>query len=521
MSERHDVIVIGSGIGGLAAALTCARAGRSVLVLEAGKQFGGYTNPFSRKHYHFDPGIHYIGQCHPGGSFRHLLNRLGLEHVEFRELDPDGFDHYVFPDYDVKNCVGLDRFRDRLAADFPQEQKGLDRFFKILHETENALARMRRVRGLKDTVKLLGRSTGVLRWSRSTLKACLDHHFDDVRLKAALAGPCGDLGEPPSRLSALMHFGLLTHYATGAFFPAGGSGKLRDAFVDGLREEGATLRRNARVDRILVEGGRAVGVRTASGEEHRADAVISNAQVEVTYGMLEGAEAPRRVQRKVDKLESSPASIVVFMGVDGELETSHIGSTNVWSYSSTDIEACYRSSEAGEFEKNLGFFLTVPTRKDPQGELAPEGMQTVEIVALTSGTPFAKWFGDKTMKRGDEYGRLKEELGDFFVERAEKHLPGLRDHIVLREVATPATNHSYTLAPGGNIYGPAHTPAQTMPFRFKTKAPVDGLYLCGASVMGAGIVPCASSGRAAGKAVLAERKPRPMTQAAGLEPATS
>ncbi len=519
-TERHEVIVIGSGIGGLVAALTCARAGRSVLLLEAGKQFGGYTNPFSRRHFHFDPGIHYVGQAGPGGSFRHLLDRLGLPHVGFKELDPDGFDHYVFPDYDVKNCVGLDRFRDRLAADFPSERKGLDRFFQLLRDTDYALSKARRVKGLKDAAQLLGRSTGVLRWSRATLKACLDHHFDDVRLKAALAGPCGDLGLPPARMSALMHLGLLTHYATGAYFPAGGSGGIRDAFVEALEAEGTTLRRNARVEAILTEGGRATGVRLADGSTHAADAVISNVQATTTFDMVEGAELGRRFTKKVEKVEQSLGSFVVFLGVDGDLETSHIGSTNVWNYSSTDIDQVFADAASGDFRKNGAFFLTVPTRKDPDGELAPPGMQTVEIVALTPGQPWEKWFAGNTMRRGEEYAALKDEIGDFYVEQAEKHLPGLREHVVLREVATPATNHSYTLAPEGNIYGPAHTPAQTIPFRFKTKAPVEGLYLCGASVIGAGIVPCASSGRAAGKAVLAERTPRPSIQAAPLEPAT-
>ena len=76
---------------------------------------------------------------------------------------------------------------------------------------------------------------------RSTAKEMLDHFFEDRRLKAALAGPVGDLGLPPSRLAAVMLIGLLTHYSRGAFFPAGGSGPLRDAYVDGLKAHGATL----------------------------------------------------------------------------------------------------------------------------------------------------------------------------------------------------------------------------------------------------------------------------------------
>jgi all-trans-retinol 13,14-reductase len=508
MSERFDVIVVGSGIGGLTAALTCARAKRSVLLLESGKQFGGYTNPFSRKHFHFDPGIHYIGECGPGGSFRHLLDRLGLQDVRFTELDPDGFDHYVFPDYEVKNCVGLDRFRDRLAADFPRERAGLDRFFRLLHDVDTTLRLAPRVKGAGDLFTVLRSAPGLLRWSRATLKELLDHHFDDPRLKAAVAGPCGDLGLPPSRLSAFLHMGVLTHYSRGAYFPHRGSSGLRDAFVDGLQQEGAVLHRNARVERILHEGGRVTGVRTVDGRTFHADAVISNAQATDTYAMVGHEHLGRRLRTKVQGIEHSYGSLVVFMGVDGALDTSAIGSANIWSYGSTDIDQTY--TDTLEPSEGAGsFFLTVPTNKDPEGELAPPGMQIVELVTLCPSAPFRQWFGDKTMKRGEAYVALKERLADHYLERAEKHLPGLRDHVVLREVATPATNVSFTLSPDGNIYGPAHTPAQTPPFRFGAKAPIEGLFLCGASVLGCGIVPCASSGRSAGKLALGHLEQRP------------
>lgn len=509
MTQHHDVLVIGSGIGGLTAALTCARAGRSVKVLEAGKQFGGYINPFARKHFHFDPGVHYIGECGPEGTFRHLLNRLGLEDVAFRELDPDGFDHYVFPDYSVKNCVGLDRFHDRLAADFPKEREGLDRFFRLLHHVDTTLATANRLRGAGDVLKLLRSAPATLRWARATLGELLEAHFADPQLRAAVAGPCGDLGLPPARLSALMHLGVLTHYAKGAYFPHGGSGALRDAYVEGLREEGATLMRNAKVERILHEGGRVTGVVTADGTEHRADVVISNAQAAQTYAMVGLESVSRRLRGKVQRTEDSYGSIVICMGVDGDLDTSAIGSANVWSYDTVDIDSAFGDAAMADATQGGSFFLTVPTNKDPDGGLAPKGMQTIELVALCASEPWKKYFGAKTMRRGEEYRAAKEAVADHYLSRVEeRHLPGLRNHIVVQEIGTPATNLSYTLARGGNIYGPAHTLAQTPPFRFGARAPIDGLFLCGASVMSAGVVPCASSGRAAGKMALSHLQKR-------------
>jgi all-trans-retinol 13,14-reductase len=507
MSDTYDVIVIGSGIGGLVAALTCARARRSVLVLEAGKQFGGYTNPFARKHFHFDPGIHYIGEAGAGGSFRHLLDRLGLEHVAFKELNPDAFDHYVFPDYRVANCVGLERFRDRLAADFPVERSNLDRFFALIADMKFAMKAANRPKGAADWLSLLVRTPKVLRWARATASQMLDHHFADPLLKAALAGPVGDLGLPPSRLSAVMLLGLLGHYADGAYFPAGGSGPMRDAFVEALRQEGAELKRNARVARILHEGGRVVGVRTDDGASYRARTVISNAQANTTFELVGLESLGKRFQTKLARTEYSVASIILFLGVDGDLDTSKLGSSNIWHYGRNNIDETYAPGPLDDFRKSSSYFLTVPTNKDPAGKLAPEGKQTVELVTLCNGAPFAKWFGDKTMRRGDEYEALKEEIADHFLGLAEAHLPGLRRHILLKEVATPATNYSFTLSSGGNIYGPALTPDQLMPFRFGPRTPIEGLFLCGSSVMGDGIVSCASSGRLAGKLALAAQRP--------------
>ena len=507
MDNSYDVIVIGSGIGGLVAGLTCVQKERSVLVLEAGKQFGGYTNPFARKRFHFDPGIHYIGESGEGGSFRFLLDKLGLEQVEFQELDPNGFDHYVFPEYNVKNCRGLDRFRDRLAADFPKEHKGLDRFFRLLKDAD-AVIRAAGRPSLPNFARVLRSVPGVLRWSRATVAEMLHHYFRDPLLKAALAGPVGDLGLPPTKLSAFMHLGLLTHYANGAYVPKGGGGALRDAFVDAMKSGGAELIRNARVDEILHENGRVVGVRTSGGQTYRARTVISNAQATKTYEMVGLDNLSGRMKRKIAKTELSCGSLVVFLGINGDLDTSKIGSSNIWNYSTSDLDRMFGDWNVAD-GKSGSYFLTVPTNKDPEGNLAPAGKQTVEIVTLCGAEPYKRWFEAKTMKRGEAYEAVKQDIADFYIGLAESHLPGLGSSIEVQEVGTPATNFAFTLSPDGNIYGPAHTPSQAPPFRFGPRAPIDGLFLCGASVMSAGIVSCAASGRTAGKLANAYLNPKP------------
>ena len=106
-----DAIVIGSGAGGLSAALRMSQQGASVLLLEAMPAFGGYLNAFSRNGYVFDTGVHYLGKLGPGGSFRMLLHLLDLDsRVEFVELNPEGFDRYFFPDFELHVIWNFESF---------------------------------------------------------------------------------------------------------------------------------------------------------------------------------------------------------------------------------------------------------------------------------------------------------------------------------------------------------------------------------------------------------------------------
>ncbi|MBZ0271207.1 NAD(P)/FAD-dependent oxidoreductase [bacterium] len=504
MENHHDVIVIGSGIGGLAAALTVARAGKNTLVLEAGKAFGGYTNPFKRGAYTFDPGLHYIGECHEGASFSRMLAKLGLaDKVRFRELSPDGFDRLVFPGYEVTMGKGHDAYRDKLARDFPHEIAGLDRFFEILKQFRS-VARLQARVNARDVIKALPLVPLVVKYGRATYGQLLDDLFGDRLLKAVLAAQGGDYGLPPSRASALIGLGLIDHYLGGAYYPVGGSRALRDAFVDGLHAAGATLRKNRPVKRIVIENGRAIGVACENGEEYFAPRIISNVDAMKTYGDMVGTNnLPPRMRRKVKRTRPSLASICLFIGTDIDLTKTPMTDANVWHYSTTDLDGLYAPLWQGRMPDDDVFFLSAPSLKDPETHVRDGVTQhTVELVTFAPFEPFSKWAGEKSMRRGKEYDDLKNRIADRFIAAAERYIPKLGKHIKLMEVGTPVTNITYAGAPFGAIYGPEMTPEQMGPWRFSPKSPIPGLYLCGSSVMSAGIVPCGMSGYVAGKIAL-------------------
>jgi phytoene dehydrogenase-like protein len=494
--SRFDVIVVGAGLGGLTAAALLTRQGKKVLVVDQHAVAGGNATIFKRSGYEFDVGLHYIGGCQPDGPIPRILKAAGADDVEFAELDANGFDTLVFPDFEFQVPKGIDRYRARLLEFFPREGRGVDRYVKLLHQIR-AVQQSR----VKPTSALwtLPRSFLLARWAGRTFKEFLDSCTEDVRLQAVIAGQHGDYALPPSRASVLLGAGLALHYLEGAYYPRGGGQVISDHLATAIEQQGGKILLMARVERILTANGRVQGVDLCSQQVGRrivhAPAVISNADLKRTFLELLGKEdLPAGITQRVRDFEMAPALGMLYLGYDRNLREEGHPVTNYWIYPDYDFEPQYAQVHRGQFPADPFAYVSIASLKDPTNpRLAPPGVTNLQVMSLAPSQPqswgvTAAAAESKGYRKSAEYQRLKEAFGDRLIRTAARVFPDLPDRLVFQELATPLTQTRYTGSTDGTSYGIAGTPQQFLRHRPGIRTDIQGLYICGASTrMGHGI----------------------------------
>src|SRR4051812_36648406 len=197
-----DVVVIGSGAGGLSAAVACAQSGLKVAVFEQHYLPGGWCHSFNLAGYKFSPGVHYIGELQPGGRMRAIYEGLGAsDDLEFYELNPDGFDHILIGRERFDVPKGKERFEERLIRRFPKERAGIAGYLRDVAALGHELGGMLKMSSARDLLALPFRAPTLTRWGFRSAASLIDHHIEDPLLRGILAGQSGDHGLPPSMVS--------------------------------------------------------------------------------------------------------------------------------------------------------------------------------------------------------------------------------------------------------------------------------------------------------------------------------
>jgi all-trans-retinol 13,14-reductase len=509
MAEQYDAVVIGSGIGGLTAAAVLAKGGVRPLVLEQHFLPGGNAMTFRRKKmFDFDVGLHYIGDCEPGGFFANLMEQVGITHqVEFVPMDQDGFDTVHFPDLTFRVPAGWDRYRERLKATFPQEAQAIDRYIDYVR----MVAGHPPPAGREPLQRVLGKP-----WSQCTLGAVMDAVEASDRLRHVLASQCGTYAAPPSKASVGIHAMVTDSYMRGAYFVRGGARPLVEGLVRVIEEGGGEVRLRSKVKRIMVESGKAVGVEPAKGEQLRAPIVVSNADAKRTFLEMVGEEhlSPALAQRVKDYRMALPL-FVIYMAM--EVDPSELGlpSTNIGLVPAYDAEEQFAACYEGRLPEKPHVFMSIASLKDPLSEnIAPRGYTNLQLMSLVPAQPEA-WGASQGpaiaptrsgYRHTPSYVAAKQEMERRMLRVVEEMMPGFIRNVVWQESATPLTQERFTLSSGGTSYGLEHTPDQFMASRVPLQTEIPGLWTVGANaIFGHGIQGCAMSGRAAAGAILQQR----------------
>ena len=294
MPQNYDIIIIGSGIGGLTAANYLASSGLSVVVFEQHNQIGGYCSSFSRKGFSFDVGVHYLGAANQSGTLGKIIQEFEIgDRLQFNSVDiPYRFFLKDFPVIDILS--GTDRrCLEGLIAAFPNEEKNLIKFISFLRKDfYTSLSTLR-----KESFEIL-----------------LNSFFENHTLKLCLNALLGNIGTPSSSSSALAGVILFREYILNdSLYPAGGMIALPRVLRNRAQSFGAEIRCAVPVRKVLVSDGKAQGVLLENGCEVFSRVVVSNTDPFQTFNSLNKKYA--RALDNIQNAEISPAVFMTYLGL--------------------------------------------------------------------------------------------------------------------------------------------------------------------------------------------------------------
>ena len=462
--SRHDVIIIGSGLGGLLCAGILARAGLDVLVLEQGAQPGGCMQTYRRQGLDFDTGFHYVGGLDEGTPMHAVFCHLGLMRLPWQRMDRL-FDRVTIGGQTFAFAQGYDDFVQTLAADFPHERAALQQYARLLKQASAHEADLLDPAGAADP-------SFTERLMETNARQYLQSLFRDPLLIDVLSGTALKMELRRESLPLFTFVHGHSSYLESSWRLKGGASQLAGTLVRGIRAQGGEVLCKAQVAGLSGHDGKVSLARCADGTCHEAEFFISSLHPAATCA-LAGQSQPMRpaYRQRMAALENTcgmfTASLVL------KPQTVEYFNHNHYVYARPDVWALPQK------DGHVGGVLAscrVPEDGSPH-------VRQIDLLTPMTWEQCLPWQDTRAGHRGDSYLALKARLADECIALAEQAVPGLRDSVEHLYTSTPLTYRDYTGTPQGSAYGTRKDCGNPLGTLLPVRTPIPNLLLTGQSLM--------------------------------------
>jgi len=479
----YDAVVIGAGLGGISTAALLSSNGFKTLVLEQAEMVGGCCSSFCHQGYKFDTGATMVMLVQP---LQEIFRRLGRNLEDYIDLIPCDpiYSIHAFDGSRFTVPMDIEEATAVIASIAPGDMEGWKKYVKVGLAMMELLGEMMLTPAntIAETVCMYRKTPGIMRYLPYMLRTAQGialQWLHNPLLQSTVAFQAYCAGSPPDLgMGSLIFVALCEHL--GIYYPRGGMSALPEGIQRAGEESGLEVRLNQKVEKILLDGKRACGIRLEDGTEVTSNIVVSNVNAKVTYLKMIGPENLAAWAKKaIGSYEMAMASPMVYVGLDTRPPLHAHNTMGI-----TSLEAGNRiwhdHYKRGLIPTQCGFLLNWPTESDPS--LAPQGHHILNL-AWGAPAPYAPL--------GDNWDRLKPAFTEAAIGVLEREvMPDIRDHLQVVEVATPLDFERMLLLPRGAIYGLFLDLFSAAMFRPHSRSRVvKNLYLAGASTGMGGSLP--------------------------------
>lgn len=455
MSNKFDVVVIGSGIGGLTCGAFLARSGKKVLVLEKHFQIGGYTHSFKRRGFTFESAVHSV-PLGSNGLVMHLLKQLGKAQ-EITAIPHDSMYTSSWPDFSYTVAPYAEQIIESLNSQFPYEKQNIRDLFQSMTGFYDSFVTPIKEGSLEESDHY---KHFISTHQNRSYKDYLDEFISDEKLRRILYSQWPFGGTPPSSAPVAYYVLMfIVHAIEGSHYMEGGFSKLADVLASVITEAGGAVLTKKEVVALKVHNKSVKSVVTSKGEEYFADLVISNISPQILHGDLLEPHARNKLWlRRLKNLAPSVSSVIVYLGLTENIDDLLKDNITFWYAHDNDRKIFDNCTSKGCKEPDHLIFL-----KPGQHSGGP----TLTIMNFVRSDCSENWKTDKKL------------FAQKILEKAEEIYPGLNSRISMQEIGSPDTFQRYTSNTDGSLYGFENTNSLYGEAKLPAKTHISNLYQAG------------------------------------------